>query len=425
MKITGIIAEYNPLHNGHLYQIQKTKEEIASDYIVVVMSGSFVQRGAPAIIDKYTRAKMALMAGADLVLELPVYYSTSSAELFSMGAVTLLDKLGCISDLCFGSECGDISLINKIAQLTLDESAEYKSRLNEYLKLGNSYPMSSAMALKDSCADEALKYNLYDILNAPNNSLGITYVKSLKKRQSNIVPHTITRIGGDYNDDSLGVFSASSVRKHLEETGNLNAIANQLPDYTYESMMNAYHKSFPITENDFSQFIIYRLRSLKYEKDMLGLKASDANYLLSSFVDINESLSRRIDSSLNQFEDYRQFCSLLKSKHLTYTHVSRALIHILLDLKKSRLEQYIRNDYIYYARVLGFKKDSSYLLTKIKENSDIPLISKLADSDQLLRENGRQMLKADINAANLYEQISCLKFNHPFTAEYSKQIVRI
>ncbi len=424
MKIAGIIAEYNPFHNGHLYQIQKTKEETGADYIVVVMSGDFVQRGAPAIMDKHLRTEMALEAGADLVLELPVYYSTSSAELFSMGAVSLLDKLGCITHLSFGSESGDISLLKKISDLTLSESESYKKSLNDYMKAGDPYPLASAKAFSDNCNDPNISSQILNVMSEPNNTLGIAYVKALQKRTSSIIPYTIKREGGDYHDTSKGVFSASAVRRSLEEALDFSLLKDQLPENTLKIMTTNVGKTFPIVENDCSQYLIYKLRDIIFNQQIMALSQANYNTGLTSYVDIDAALAGRIVSAINQFTDYEQFCSILKTRNLTYAHISRALTHVILNIKKSHLVQFVQDDYIYYAKILGFKKSSSELLSAIKNSTDVPIISKLADNDKLLNDAGKTMLLSDIHAANLYEQLSCSKYGRTFVSEYSKQIIR-
>ena len=185
MKTVGIIAEYNPFHNGHAYQIAMAKKITSADYCIVVMSGDFVQRGTPAIMDKYIRAHSALESGADLVLELPVYYAASSAEYFASGAVALLDKLGVTDTLCFGSECGDIAVLSALAEALLDETPQFKKVLKQQIKSGASYPQARNHAL--SVTAPHLTGSLH-VLQSPNNILGLEYIKALKKRQSRIQP---------------------------------------------------------------------------------------------------------------------------------------------------------------------------------------------------------------------------------------------
>ena len=192
MRVNGIISEYNPFHNGHKYLLTESKKATSADYTVIVMSGNFVQRGAPALINKYKRAEMALQNGADLVLELPKYYATASAEYFAMGGISLLDKLGVVTNLSFGSECGDLAVLEKIARILVEEPNDYTILLRENLKKGQSYPTARTNALLEYNADFG-EYK--DVLSSPNNILGIEYLKALLKRKSSIQPYTLLRTG--------------------------------------------------------------------------------------------------------------------------------------------------------------------------------------------------------------------------------------
>lgn len=214
MKITGIIAEYNPFHNGHRYQIQKARQITGADYVIVVMSGNFTQRGTPALIDKYSRAKMALMGGADLVLELPVCFATGSAEYFASGAIALLNQLGCVDSICFGSECGDIVPLKNLAQALVHETDDYKKILKSKLKSGSTYPVARNAALAETL-DGFIPYDM--ILGFPNNILGIEYIKALIRQNSPIEPFTNKRIGSDYHSYKLAdaFSSAISIRQSL------------------------------------------------------------------------------------------------------------------------------------------------------------------------------------------------------------------
>ena len=201
MKVNGIVAEYNPFHNGHAYQMKHAKEATGADYTIIVMSGNFMQRGAPALLDKFTRAKMALECGADLVLELPTCYAASSAEFFAKGSVALFDKLGVTTNLCFGSECGNIDTLSRIAEIFYTEPEPYVESLRCNLKKGMSFPIARTWALLQyapSLSDDK------DVLSSPNNILGIEYLKALMSRNSKIVPFTTTRVGADYHDKRLG-----------------------------------------------------------------------------------------------------------------------------------------------------------------------------------------------------------------------------
>lgn len=402
MKITGLIAEYNPFHNGHKYHIEKAKEITDADMIVVVMSGNFVQRGTPAIMPKHLRVKAALEAGASLVIELPVCYATGSAEFFAYGAVSLLDKLGCINNICFGSECGDIALLQEAAKIISEEPLAFKEALNSYLKSGDVFPLARQKALKDYLQTDAFD----SVLTEPNNILGLEYLKMLYRLESKMRPYTIQRVSSHYHDTDLQErFSSASAIRSVIASNDLSALNAQVPSSFLSELNVLVGTRFPIYANDFSLLLKYRL--------MTETKDS-----LMQYADISEYLANRILNHLNQYLDFEQFCNLLKTKEVTYTRISRALLHILLDIKKT--------DYtgIHYARVLGFRMKDLALLTAIKKAATIPLIPKLTVIDEL-DPFANHMLATDIFASNLYESVITDKFKTKFISEYEHQIVRI
>ncbi|MBR4277086.1 MAG: nucleotidyltransferase family protein, partial [Lachnospiraceae bacterium] len=214
MIVNGIIAEYNPFHNGHIAHLEKTKEQTNADYTIVAMSGNFVQRGAPAVVDKYVRTKMALEGGADLVLEIPTCYSTSSAEYFASAGVALLDKIGVVDYLSFGSESGDIEILNHIASILLEEPPEFSEYMQRYLREGYTYPLARNNALIQY---ENSLFDATRVLESPNNILAIEYIKAILRRESTITPFTIKRQGSNYHDrymaDNATSASAQAIRE--------------------------------------------------------------------------------------------------------------------------------------------------------------------------------------------------------------------
>lgn len=407
MHITGIIAEYNPFHNGHKYHLEETRRITGADYVIAIISGDFMQRGTPAVIDKHTRAKMVLQNGADLVLELPLCYATGSAEFFAHGAVTLLNRLGAVDSLCFGSECGTVSVLSDIADLLVQEPENYRHMLQKELRAGHSFPKARSFALR-SCLPDTEEYKT--VLSSPNNILGIEYLKSLLKNNSHITPYTIKRMGSGYHDTQLDASapSASAIRSHLFQKGN-NAIREHVPDTVYDLLCHHYNRSFPIESNDFSSLLHYRLL----------LQAPDG---FTDYMDINADLSDKIIKNLYHYEDFEQFCGLLKSKDMTYSRLSRSLIHILLDITNRQMQEW-QPETIYYARILGFRKSAAPLFGILKANTSVPLISKLADAASYLTPTGLAMLEKDIQAAHIYDSVVASKFHTPFINEYSKQLV--
>ncbi len=411
MKVCGIVAEYNPFHNGHENQIKQAREITGADKVVVVMSGDFTQRGLPAFLDKYKRTEMALKGGADLVLELPLYYSVGSAEFFASGSIALLDKLGIVDSLCFGSECGDIGLLNDIADILNDRKEELHDVIREKMKTGLSYPIARAQTIEEMIPDS---FEHVQAMSEPNNILGFEYLRAIKQRGSSIEPFTNLRIGSGYHDRMVQstLSSAMAIRESVYETGELDKIRPQVPYYVFDIMKEEFNETFPIFEQDISAMLKYKL-------------LLDASTGYTSYVDISSDFSDKILKNLNRYSSFSQFCDLLKSKDITYARVSRSLLHILLNIRKDRMDQFKADDYIYYARMLGFREESKDLLTEIKNHSTIPLLSKLADAKNHLDDRGMTMLEGDIQAAHIYDTLVTEKFHAATISEYSREIVRV
>ncbi|MBQ7919895.1 MAG: nucleotidyltransferase [Lachnospiraceae bacterium] len=412
MKICGIIAEYNPFHNGHNYHIEEAKRLTGADYCVIVMSGNFVQRGSPAILDKYARAEMVLNCGADLVLELPSFYSTGSAEYFAKGAVNLLHKLGCVTHLCFGSECGDIEILTKIADILANEPPEFQAMLRHNLKLGKSYPIARSQALLHLYPE--LTQSL-DVLSSPNNILGIEYIKSLLQIGSDIVPVTTARKGSGYHEHRFTTStvhaSATAIRVALGEGRPISAMEEQIPPVAFEIFRDKLSQIPPMWKDDLSSQLRYKL-------------LSERNKGYEEYMDVSPDLSDRIKKKLPEFTTFTKFSDLLKTKEITYTRVCRSLLHILLNMKKQDMSFYKDAlDLVPYARILGFRKDSKELLTQMNKTTSIPMITKLADASSILSEDAYNMLIRDIEINSIYYGVIADKIGQPIKNEYTTQIV--
>lgn len=408
MKVCGIIAEYNPFHNGHLYHIRKAAELSGADYIIVVMSGNFVQRGTPAIADKFLRTQAALACGAHLVLELPVCYATGSAEYFSAGAVSLLDKLGVVTHLCFGSECGDIAQLKKVAKILAEEPLEFREALRRHLKAGLSFPAARYAALSEQYPQ------LPDsLLSSPNNILGMEYIKALIHRNSSMEPITLPRKGAGYHDSTLETpySSATAIRQALESDIPFDILSTQLPPAAADCYQQYFEAEPPVYTNDLSSMLYYKL-----------LCEQQSGY--ASYLDVSEDLSDRIQKQLYKFTDFSGFCDLLKTKELTYSRISRCLLHILLNIRKNDVEKHVNNlDYVPYARLLGFQKEAGPLLTEIDRHIQIPFLSKLADAHKILEPAAMEMLQKDIMASDIYNSVRAAKTGKSMRNEYSTPIV--
>jgi predicted nucleotidyltransferase len=427
MKTIGIIAEFNPFHLGHRHLLDEAKRLTGADYTVVVMSGDFVQRGAPALLDKYARARMALQNGADLVVELPVAYATGSAEYFARGAVRLLDKLGVVDCLCFGSECGDLGWLKEAAASLAEESPAYRAALQKSLKKGHSFPTARAHAV-DSLGQspiapivpanaqvavdqisQSLSPNPFAL---PNNILAIEYLRALAHFHSGIVPLTIPRRGNGYHDENIaadGFSSATALRQILLDARASSALPEPFTTQVPGNTLPVYAEQLPalLAEDDFSALLHYKL-------------LTEAGQGFARYQDVTADLSNKIAKNLPRYESYTSFIQLLKSKDLTYTRLSRCLCHILLDICRADVAGYIARDYVSYARVLGFRADAAPLLRQIKKRAALPLLTKLANARRVLDEDGLEMLDKDIQAAHVYNVLAKPPYN-----EYTAGIVKI
>lgn len=439
MKVLGLITEYNPFHNGHKFHIDEAKRLTGADYVIAVMSGSFVQRGAPAIIDKYSRARMAIENGVDLVFELPVCFSTASAEFFAHGAVSLLDKLGVIDCICFGSECGDIELLTTAAQLLTDTKELFDETLQAYLKKGYSYPAARTEAILNTLKMQELPdgEQIGRILNEPNNILGIEYIKALRRFGSAMEPVTIQRKDAHYHEKALSgadanpsgdeisltendltdniaaISSATAIRNALindpDTNMRIDRIKASVPENVFNILRENFLRTFPITEEDFAEIIHYRL-------------IYTDNNSLTEYMDLSADMADRIKNIRDTNCSIEDFYKIIKSKNLTLTRINRALLHIMLNIRKKDMEEYCKNGYSQYARLLGLKKDASFLLRKIEKAGALPVITRLSRADRQLTPLGMQMLKEDINATHLYNRIVYGKYKAEILNEYKHRI---
>ena len=349
---------------------------------------------------------MALACGADLVLELPVACSCASAEFFASGAVSLLDGLGCVDFLCFGSESGDLQSLMEPARILAKESPVFQEALRRGLSLGLSFPAARKEAFR-ACASNP------DILDLPNNILGIEYLKALLQRESSIKPVTIKREGQGYHDTLLdsGFASASGIRRFLKQEeaplSALPALKESLPDPVMEVLKDTLAHTLPVWEEDFSMLLRYEL---------LRQSASD----LTRYADISPDLGRRLKNCADKFSSFSEFVALVKTKDVTYTRITRALFHILLNLTGEDTRNSVAMP---YARILGFRKDHSRILGLLKENSRIPIIPKAADYKTYLTPDLQPLFEKDLFAANLYETIAAAKQKRAFLHDLKRSPV--
>ncbi|WMJ82081.1 nucleotidyltransferase [Clostridium sp. MB40-C1] len=383
MNITAIIAEYNPLHKGHIYHINESKKITNCDGILCIMSGNFVQRGVPAIVDKWSRTEMALKSGVDLVIELPVIYSLSSAEFFAQGAISILNSLGIVKNLCFGSESGDVYILKRIAHILSEEPLEFKLKLKEFLNKGLSFPIARSKALNSFFENTSL---ISKVLSSSNNILGIEYCKSLLKLKSSIVPYTIQRQGSDYNSLSLkhNFSSATAIRKALKETNSVYSIEDKIPSYSSEILKNLINKD-----------------SLSFDEEIfnfLKFKVFTCPYNIENLPDVSEGLHNKIIKSIYKSNSYKELISNIKSKRYTETRINRILCQYFIGFENYNTET-LRKSYGTYARVLGFNEKGKQILKMLKTSSSIPIYTKLP---KILNP----YLSLDIQATKAYSLIN-------------------
>ena len=379
-KRIGIIAEYNPFHNGHLYQIQKAKELTGADTVIAVMSGNFTQRGDTSLINKFEKAKIALQNEVDIVIELPTIYSISSAENFALGGIKILNEIGNIDYLVFGIEEENLEKLQAIADVLVNEDDEFKRNIKEELDKGNSYPKAREIVLKKVLSSE----NVENIMQKPNNILAIEYLKALKTTNSKIKPFAIKRKNTMHNDENINENYASGtyIRKLFIEN-NFNEIKKVVPKYTYERLLELKNQGTYVSSiNDFSDIVIYKIRTMTKEE-------------ISQIADVNEGLENSIKLASTTCKTIDEIIDKVSTKRYTKTRISRILTYILLDITKSEMEQ--SKNANQYIRVLGINKKCEGILKTINNNKLITSLKKFEENN---REN--QLLNIDKKATEIY-----------------------
>ena len=400
MNITGIITEYNPFHNGHLYHLSSAKSVTNCDGVVCIMSGNFVQRGGPAIIDKWQRASMAIENGVDLVIELPTFYALSSAEHFAKGSLSILDSLGVINNIFFGSECGNIEDLSKISNILVNEPLEFKDELKRNLNEGLTFAKARELSLIKVLQDK----NLSEILRNSNNILGIEYIKAILSLKSNITPITFKREGSNYNDKNLSstFASATSIRNALKSSNSFEGLKDFMPEKSYLILKKLNENNYPLVfEEDMFNFIKYKIVS----------QCVNFNNLL----DISEGLDNKIIKEIYNSNSYEELVLNIKSKRYTYTKISRLLTQIFIGLDGYNCTELFNKDLL-YARILGFNNKGKSILKEMKKTSTIPLITKVP------RNIDNPLLALDIAATKCYSLLNPKV--HPFNDYLEGPIIK-
>ena len=394
MKIIGLITEYNPFHFGHKYHLNISKQLTGADYSIAIMSGSFVQRGEPSIVDKWTKAKMAIDNGVDLVIELPFIFSIQSAELFAHGTIALLDKLKIVDYVAFGSELGNLNCLKEIAQVLVSEPPYYKQKLKKYLNMGHSFPISRSNALEDYFNKYKAQNNYHkiikDILQMPNNILAIEYLKALTNLNSQIKPVTIKRIGSPYSEKSINhkIASATGIRNAILNN-NIDLVKEYVPKETLHHLVDYINKyKYFNTLDNYSQIVQY----------LLTIGNKDC---LTKIIDMETGLENRIIEKATQYNSINNLVQSIVNKRHTKTRIQRILIHLMVGLTKPVFEELFPY-YPAYIRVLGTNKKGFVLLNKIKQKSHLPIITKFADYKKCHDPYLNKIIHFDKKATDLF-----------------------
>ena len=386
--VLGIIAEYNPFHNGHLYQIEEAKKETGAKYVVAVMSGNFTQRGNTSLINKWAKTRMAIANGVDIVLELPTVYSISSAENFAQGAIKVLDSLKIVDTLCFGTETNDMAALNNISNILSNEPKEYIAILNHELSKGLSYPKARDNALMMYLNDIKRYAN---IMSGSNNILGIEYLKALKALKSPMTPLSIQRKKVYYNDERIiDEYASSTAIRKLLSLGQFDEIRKVMPTNSYMILKDEIEKGN------------YVLDLVKYEKEILFNLRKMTVKEIADLPDVTEGLENLIKNAANSCNNLIELVNIIKSKRYTQTRIQRILLYVLLGITKKDMEN--AKKVVPYARVLGVSAKGREMLSDICSIN--PKIQMVTSVKKYLEDGNnkvlKEMLEKDILATDIY-----------------------
>lgn len=412
MKHLGLVAEYNPFHNGHAYQLNELKKNFPDKKIIVMMSGNFVQRGEPAIFEKSLRTECALSGGADIIFELPVYYAVASAEYFATAALKALAATGVIDTVCFGAECDDLSLLGSIADILCQEPATYQDIFRQYLSEGLHYPKARKKAVAAYLQDE----HAASVLDYPNNILAIEYLKAIRKEALPLTPFVIKRYGSFYHSEKLTqpFPSATALRLHLQQSCTSSApISSQMffncmpPACQTILSENIYAK--PLFLKDFYPFIQYALweNYKKYEP----------------FFDVSNELANHLTNAFTKHRDIESLILDTAGKNYTQSRIRRVLLHILLGITKEDPVYFQSDRTPPYLRLLGFKSNASAVLHEMKSCSSVPILNKTANAHRILSPVKYTAFEKELHIHALYKQIFAGKYGIVIPSDYYQSVI--
>jgi len=407
MKVTGIIAEFNPIHNGHKALIDYARNKLKSDYVIIAMSGNFTQRGTPAICNKYTRAQMALWAGADMVIEIPTPCATSAAQYFARGGVGILHNTGVCSGLLFGAEADKITDFHTATRYLLQEDPEFKAKLQDLQKRGANYPTAFKNALLSMEGGE----NIVSLMMEPNNTLGIEYLKALEYFKAFMKPYVMKRVGAVHDQASPqeGSASASYLRKLIKELAAKDAPLDPLYEYMPRECVEIFRP-------------IYEDHQLVYTDDMSSmLHQKLVKYFdFSPVLDIGIDLSNRMNAYKKDFTTYSDFVKLLKTKNITQARIRRGLLHLVLEIVEDDQHLMEPENYAPYLHILGFRPDAKPLLKEMKKRAMVPIFIHPQELKSVTAVAGNTF-HIDRFADDTYRVLATQRCGHPLPTEYTRQ----
>lgn len=391
MKVVSFITEYNPFHYGHKFHLEKSLYLTDATHSISIMSSSFVQRGEPSIVDKWTKAKMAIENGVDLVIELPFIFSVQSAELFALGGIKVMDALNIVDYIAFGSEVGNLEPLQNIADILIQEPDEYKKALKYHLNLGLSFPAARSKAIIEYFkSNKSMNFDYENIIKQSNNILAIEYLKALNKLNSSITPVAISRQGSDYKEINLSTSfaSATAIRRNMLEK-NINYIKDSLPQPTYELLETFYNKfnKFNHLEN--------------YDSIIRYLILTTPKSELEHILDMEHGLENRIIDKSFKSQNIKELIENSSTKRYPKTRIQRILVHLLNDISKETIKElYLEN--IPYIRFLGANNKGLELLNAIKERSSVPILTKFSHVEKTTDEITRKFASLEKKATDIY-----------------------
>jgi len=391
MKVLGIVAEFNPFHNGHRYLIESARQLYPDSAAICVMSGHFLQRGEPALINKWARAEMAVHGGIDLVLELPLVFSVRSAYYFARYSLMMLAKTGLVTHLAFGSESGRQQELQTIAHILADEPAEYRQQLKAFLQQGYSFPAARSQALQAFLGN--YERDCHSMLSQPNNILALEYLRVIKELQLDIEPIVVARQGCFHSPELNRFASATAIRQALRQKIDISNLNPVLPPSSLKILEREMKKgNGPVFDNDLASLIFYRLRTITLQE-------------LSEIYEITEGIENRVKEAALRCGTLDELKHAIKSKRYSMTKINRLLIYSLLNIKAGQVDVFDGTGPLYY-HVLAFSRRGQYLLQQMQHKSELPILSRGSQVkeafDGKLGLSVQSMISLDIMATDLY-----------------------